>query len=106
MGEGIGANDTRGSAHPEDVIGDGERCGEARGFDPEQVHEARDAVLARTLDEKVPRGLALRLNFGPDTAIRGLQAAVFQTRPIAAYRVVEHPASARVDRVVDAFYPL
>src|SRR6266849_4596810 len=87
------------------VVADRKGRGQARGFDAEQVHQAGNTVVARTLDEEIARRLAARLELGPDTGISGLQGAVFQARPVAAYGVVEDLRAPGVDVVVDALDP-
>src|SRR5437016_1354071 len=57
-------------------VADRERRGEARGLDAEEIDQARDAVVGRALEEEIARGLAARLELGPDSGIRGLQGAV------------------------------
>src|SRR5262249_52195258 len=88
------------------MVGDGERRGQPRRLDAEEVHHSRDAVPLRALYEQVARGLAPRLYLGPDAAVGGLQAAVLELGPVAAYGLVEDAAAAGVDVVVDALYPL
>src|SRR6266705_1780782 len=87
------------------VLADRERRGEAGGFDAEEVHQARNAVILRALNQEIARGLVPRLDLGPDARIRGLQGAVREARPVAAYRAVERPGAARVDVVADALDP-
>src|SRR5437879_2284236 len=86
-------------------LADRERCGEARGLDAEEIDEARDAVVGRALDEEIARRLAARLELGPDSGIRGLQGAVREARPVAAYGAVEGRRALRVDVVVDSLDP-
>src|SRR6266480_5615892 len=89
----------------EHSVSDRERRGEARRLDAEQIDEARDAVVGRPLDEEIARGLAARLELGPDSGIRGLQGAVREARPVAAYRLVKNLRAPRVDVIVDPLYP-
>src|SRR5256885_10990122 len=86
-------------------VADRERSGEARGLDAEEIDEARDAVVGRALDEEIARRLAARLELGPDSGIRGLQGAVREARPVAAYGAVEGRRALRVDVVVDSLDP-
>src|SRR5437762_7180067 len=86
-------------------LADRERCGEARGLDAEEIDEARDAVVGRALDEKIAGRLAARLELGPDSGIRGLQGAVREARPVAAYGAVENLRAPRVDVIVDPLDP-
>src|SRR5437016_2846014 len=86
-------------------VAERERSGEARGLDAEEIDEARDAVVGRALDEEIARRLAARLELGPDSGIRGLQGAVREARPVAAYGAVKNLRAPRVDVIVDPLYP-
>src|SRR5258705_8996122 len=86
-------------------VADRQSGGQARRFDAEQVHQARNAVVARTLDKEIARRLAARLELGPDSRIRRLQCAVLQVRPVVAYGVVENLRAPGVDVVVDSLDP-
>src|SRR5712691_13001142 len=86
-------------------VADRERRGEARRFDAEEIDEARNAVVGRALDEEVARRFAPRPHFRPDPGISGLQSAVFQSRPVAAYGLVKDFRAPRVDVIVDSLDP-
>src|SRR5436309_6021981 len=86
-------------------VSDRERRGQARRLDAEQIDEARDALVGRPLDEEVARGLAARLELGPESGIRGLQGAVLKARPVAAYGLVKNLRALRVDVIVDSLDP-
>src|SRR5437773_2905394 len=90
----------------EHSVSDRERRGEARRLDAEQIDEARDAVVGRPLDEEIARGLAARVELGPDSGIGGLQGAVLKARPVAAYGLVKNLRALRVDVIVDSLDPL
>src|SRR2546426_5882210 len=87
-------------------VADRERRGEARRLDAEEIDEARDAVVGRALDEEIARGLAARLELGPDSGIGGLQGVVLQVRPVAAYGLVKNFRAPRVHVIVDSLDPL
>ena len=55
-----------------DLLGNGERRCETRGFDPEQVHKTVDAVGLRALDDEVGGGLAGTVDLGADAGVVGL----------------------------------
>src|SRR5712691_503327 len=86
-------------------VADRKRRGEARRLDAEEIDEARDAVVGRALDKEIARRLAARLELGPDSGIGGLQGAVFQSRPVAAYGVVENLRALGVDVIIEALDP-
>ena len=88
-----------------DQLGERQRGGQPRRFDAEEVDEARNAVLARALDDEIGGALARPDDLGPDAGIARLQRAVGQGRPIAPDGGVETLAAARVDRVVDVVDP-
>ena len=49
---------------PHHLLGDRQRRGEAGRFDPEQMHQSRQAVLGRAVDQEVRGRLALPVSFG------------------------------------------
>src|SRR5690349_19836321 len=86
-------------------IGEGKRRGEAGRLDAEEMHQARDAVLARALDLEVGRRLAGARGLRPDAGIARQQRALRQARPVAADRRIEALCAARVHGVIDALHP-
>src|SRR5574341_2073807 len=88
-----------------DVIRDGERRGQSRRLDAEEIDEAGDAVVARPGDGEILRGLAGPGGLRPDAGIAGLQGAVPESRVIAADGRVEGRFAARVEAVFHAVDP-
>src|SRR5205085_11116324 len=82
-----------------------EARGEAGRLDAIELHEPRNAVLARALDLEVRRGLAGPGRFRPDAGIAGREGAVGQPGPVAPDRRIEALGAARIDPVVDALDP-
>ena len=87
------------------LLGDGERGGEARALDAEEIDEARDAVRLGPRSGSRwpgrPRG-----ELRADAGIVGGERPVGELRPVAPDRRVEAVAPARVKAVVDPLDPL
>src|SRR6185503_1247605 len=86
--------------------GEGERGGEPRRLDAEEMHQSGDAVLARSLDVEVGRRLAGAGGLRADAGVAGRESAVGQSGPVAPDRGVEAIGPLRVDVVADAVDPL
>ena len=56
------------------MVGDRERRRQARQFDPEEVDQPGDAVLARPLDHEILRGDRRRHDLRADAGIAGSSA--------------------------------
>src|SRR5215469_3630274 len=89
----------------EHEIGDGERGGEARGFNAEKMNQPRHTVLSRALDPEILHCAARTLKLGTDPGIARCQRAIGQARPVAPDGVVEALAPGRVDAIVEALDP-
>ena len=87
------------------MLAESERGGEAGGLDSEKIDEPGNAVIRGTLDQKIPRRLALGLDFRADSRVGRRKRPVLQRRPIAANCGIEHIRSAGVDIVIDRIYP-
>src|ERR1051325_5690313 len=64
------------------------------------MHQAGNAVLVRSLDLEVGRGVLRAGGLGTDSRIARQERAVGQRRPVAPDGGVEALGAARVDRVV------
>src|SRR6516225_9479872 len=82
------------------VFGERQRSGEAGRFDAEQVHQPREAVLGGSVDDEIGGRLARAGQLWADAGIVGDQRIVRQRRKVAADRLVEGLAAARIDGVV------
>src|SRR4051812_14990300 len=80
----------------------GERRGESRRLDAEQMDQTRDAMLARPLDVEVRCGLPSARGLRPDSRVAGQQRAIGQARPIASDGRIEAVGAARIHFVIDA----
>src|SRR5690349_2574697 len=70
------------------------------------MHEARDAVAARSLDLEVARRLARSRGLRPDARVAGRERVVGTAGPVAPDRRVEARRARGIDLVGDALDPL
>src|ERR671918_1962307 len=89
----------------DNLLREHQRRREAGRFDREQVDEARYAMVARGLDQKI-RGLrSPRHDLWPDAGIARLDGAVLEAGVVLPDRLIEARGASRIDVVVDAFDP-
>src|SRR6266571_9051279 len=88
-----------------DLVGEWQRCSEARGFDAVEIDQARDAVFGGSLHDEIGGRLVAPADLRADPGVAGHERAVAQPRPIVAHRGIERIAPARIDGVIDAIDP-
>src|SRR5258708_23400273 len=93
------------SDHRRHLVGDRERCGEARRFDAVEVHQSQDSMLCRPLQDEVLRRSPRWSELGADSPISRRERDVLQIGEVLAYRAIEVGLSALVEPVVHALHP-
>src|SRR4029453_8906188 len=87
------------------LLGQRQRGREAGRFDDEEVDEAGDAMIGRSLHDEVLGWRPLRYGLGPDAGITRLQCAILEAGPVAPHGGIELVGAVGVDVVVDACDP-
>src|SRR6266404_2406811 len=89
-----------------DTLGKGQRRGQARRFDPEQIDYAVHAMGGRSVDAEICGKFGWAGDFRPDARVARRKLVIAQLRPIRADRDVEFIRAARIDSVVERLNPL
>src|SRR5690606_39266536 len=88
-----------------DLVRDGERRGEAGGFDPIEIDEAGDPMDPRPVDPEVGEAAARAHELGADPRIAGDEPVSVEPRIIAPDRPDETLPLAVVEPIVQAIDP-